>query len=425
MTLSASNRGDIVTQTAIYTGLDAADFARWQGIARSVAAELAATALERDRANKDPVAELELLRSSGLLGLATPRAFGGAGANLTQALQISRIIAAADGSIGQLIAYHYSNGVWTYILGTPSQWERTARAVGQQGWFQGGVSNPRDLWSEVQHEGGRRYLSGTRTFATGASVAQVITVTLWDNGKRVHYQIPPTRAGISFASDWDNLGQRLTASGSIRFDRVEVTDDDLLDGLDSYAGDGDLRDGLRSLFSQLIFINFYLGIAEGALAAAADHIRQYGRAWPESGLEVATDDPYHRVQFGRFSAGIESGIALADKAADAYQAALEAGSALTEDQWGRLAILIDQAKVVASDVVLNVTANLYEATGARSTANKYGLDMYWRNARTHTVHDPVSYRAREIGSYVLSQDLPKPKSIVQPPRPVAAAAAAE
>lgn len=411
--------GKRMSEIQIYPGLSDAEFTVWEEKAQGVARQLAATALERDKANEDPVAELALLRESGLLGLAAPREFGGAGADLVQALKISRIIAAADGSIGQLIAYHYSNGVWTYILGTREQWEKTARGVGEQGWFQGGVSNPRDQWNEVEHVGGRRFLNGKRTFATGASVAQVITISLWDSGERVHYQIPSTRQGISFGKDWDNLGQRLTASGSVTFDRVEIFEEERLSGLEHYEGDVDHRDGLRNLFSQLIFINFYLGIAEGALAAAADHVRNHGRPWPESGLERAADDPYHLVLFGRLSAGIAAGIALADKAAALYETALHAGPSLTAQHWGELAAIIDQGKIIATDVSLDVTARIFEATGARSTSNKYGLDIYWRNARTHTVHDPVSYRAREVGAYVLAETLPRPRTYSQPPKPEA------
>lgn len=398
----------------IYAGLSQTEFAQWRDKAERVAGELATSALERDRANQDPLAEIELLRRAGLLGLAVPRALGGAGANLTQALEISRIIAAADGSIGQLIAYHYSNGVWSYILGTPEQWRSTARGVGEEGWFQGGVSNPRDPKVEVERTRNGYLISGRRTFATGASIGQILTVSVWDGARQIHFQLPPSRPGISFDGDWDNLGQRLTASGSVTFDKVEASEADLLSGLDTYAGDVTLRDGLRVLFSQLIFVNFYLGIAEGALKAAAAHVRSHGRPWPESGLENATEDPYHLQLFGRLSAGIASGLALADKAAVLYQAALLAGPALTAEQWGELALLIDQAKVVATKVSLEVTADIYEATGARSTANKYGLDIYWRNVRTHTVHDPVSYRLREIGEFALNRVLPKPR-VLNPP----------
>lgn len=400
----------------LYAGIPAPEFDFWKEKARKVAGELARTIVERDRANKDPHAEIALLREAGLLGLAAPKSLGGAGASLLQALEIVRIISEADGSIGQLIAYHYSNGVWTWILGTPEQWEETIRHVAQDGWFQGGVSNPRDQWSEIEIRDGRRFISGRRTFATGTAISQVITVSLWHEGKRVHYQIPTNRDGITFGDDWDNLGQRLTASGSVTFDAVELFEHERLSGLDTWPGDVARRDGLRPLFSQIIFAQFYLGIAEGALKAAEAYVRDQGRPWPESGLQSALEDPYNLAILGRLSAQIEAGVALADKATLAYQKALFAGPELSEEDWGRLAVLVDQAKVVANDVSLEVTNRIFEVTGGRSTASKWGLDHFWRNTRTHTVHDPVSYRAREIGHARLTQSWPKPRVYTEPPK---------
>ncbi|AGT10790.1 acyl-CoA dehydrogenase family protein [Paracoccus aminophilus] len=400
----------------LYQGIAAPEFARWKIRARAIAAELAATISARDRANLDPHAEIELLRQAGLLGLAAPRDFGGGGASLLQAMEIVRLISAGDGSIGQLIAYHYSNGVWTYILGTPAQWAETTRHVAERGWFQGGVSNPRDQWSEIETEGTRRFISGKRSFATGTAISQIITVSLWDKGRRVHYQIPTDRAGISFGNDWDNLGQRLTASGSVTFDRVELFEHERLSALDHWPGESAERDGLRGLFSQIIFAQFYLGIAEGALEAAETYIREEGRPWPESGLSSAVEDPYNAVILGRLSAQVEAGIALADRATLAFQEALFAGPDLARDDWGRLAVLVDQAKVVANDVSLEVTARIYELTGGRSTANRFGLDHFWRNIRTHTTHDPVSYRAREIGLARISGTLPVPRVYTEPPK---------
>jgi len=127
----------------IYQGLSAEEFASWKEVARGVAKRLRDTILERDRANKDPVEEIDWLRQSGLLKLAVPKEYGGGGANLLQALEISRIISAGDGSIGQLIAYHYSNGVWSYILGSREQWEFIVNGIVQEGWFQSSISNPR------------------------------------------------------------------------------------------------------------------------------------------------------------------------------------------------------------------------------------------------------------------------------------------
>lgn len=397
------------TDIAYYAGVSDEEFAEWVATAERVAARLAATALGRDRANQNPFTELRWLREAGLLGFAAPRELGGGGGSIVQALKLSRIISAADGSIGQLLTYHYSNGVWTHILGTPEQRERIARGVGERGWFQGSVSNPRDLGVTATRAGDDYRIDGTRTFATGVAVADLITVLVYGD-EPVNAVIPPDRAGLTFGADWDNLGQRLTASGSVTFDGVVTHADEVLGGL----GDGDAdqrRDGLRGLFSQLIFVHLYVGIADGALRAAAEYVRTKGRAWLEAASADLTEDPYVLELLGRLSASLAAATVLADAASEEFEAAFALGADLSEERWGRLAILIDQAKSVATETVLDVTHNIYQATGARSTANAVGLDIYWRNARTHTVHDPVPYRRREVGRYVLTGELPHPRQL--------------
>jgi alkylation response protein AidB-like acyl-CoA dehydrogenase len=395
------------TDIAYYAGVSDEEFADWIVTAERVATQLAETALVRDRANQNPIAELQLLREAGILGFAAPRQLGGGGGNLTQALKLSRIVSAADGSIGQLLTYHYSNGVWTHILGTPEQRERIARGVGTQGWFQGSVSNPRDPSVTAERVGEDYRISGTRTFATGVAVADLITALVYGD-EPLNVVIPPDRAGLSFGDDWDNLGQRLTASGSVTFDGVLAHADEVLSGLGDSEADR-RRDGLRGLFSQLIFVHLYVGIADGALRAAAAYVREKGRPWPEAVSREVTEDPYHLQLLGRLSANLAAATALADAASQEFDAAFNLGPELTQERWGRLAILIDQAKAVATETVLDVTHNIYQATGARSTANTVGLDIYWRNARTHTTHDPLPYRQREVGRYVLTGDLPQPR----------------
>jgi hypothetical protein len=46
--------------------------------------------------------------------------------------------------------------------------------------------------------------------------------------------------------------------------------------------------------------------------------------------------------------------------------------------------------------------------GARSTLEIHNLDRHWRNARTHTLHDPVRWKFHAIGNYHLNW--------VRPPR---------
>jgi alkylation response protein AidB-like acyl-CoA dehydrogenase len=183
-----------VTDITYYAGVTDDEFAEWRATAERGAAELAETAIERDRANQKPVAELQLLREAGILGFAAPRELGGGGGNLSQALKLSRIISAADGSLGQLLTYHYSNGVWTHVLGTTDQRERIARGVGTQGWFQGSVSNPRDPGVTAERIDDGYRITGKRTFATGVAVADLITVLGYGDNP-VNAVIPPRSGG--------------------------------------------------------------------------------------------------------------------------------------------------------------------------------------------------------------------------------------
>jgi alkylation response protein AidB-like acyl-CoA dehydrogenase len=81
---------------------------------------------------------------------------------------------------------------------------------------------------------------------------------------------------------------------------------------------------------------------------------------------------------------------------------------LTAEKRGELAEWVASVKVVATDTGLRVTSGLFEVAGARATARKVGLDLFWRDVRTHTLHDPVAYKNRELGRYVLLNEAPSP-----------------
>jgi alkylation response protein AidB-like acyl-CoA dehydrogenase len=35
-----------------------------------------------------------------------------------------------------------------------------------------------------------------------------------------------------------------------------------------------------------------------------------------------------------------------------------------------------------------------------------GLDRYWRDLRTHSLHDPLGYKRRQVGAYLLTNEFP-------------------
>ena len=69
-------------------------------------------------------------------------------------------------------------------------------------------------------------------------------------------------------------------------------------------------------------------------------------------------------------------------------------------------VAVAEAKAMATEVSLLATNKLFELAGTRSTLEEYNLDRHWRNARTHTLHDPVRWKYHAIGNYWLNGILP-------------------
>ena len=65
-------------------------------------------------------------------------------------------------------------------------------------------------------------------------------------------------------------------------------------------------------------------------------------------------------------------------------------------------VAVAQAKIASTEAALPVASKLIELAGSSATLAKHGLDRHWRNARTHTVHDPVRWKYRAVGDYWLN-----------------------
>jgi alkylation response protein AidB-like acyl-CoA dehydrogenase len=165
---------------------------------------------------------------------------------------------------------------------------------------------------------------------------------------------------------------------------------------------------------QLVFSNFYLGIALGSLQFASKYTTTTTRAWPYGGdnKSVATDEFYILERYGEFFAHLRAAEALTDRAGDQlttlYTKYSSNRTALTPQERGEVAEWVASVKIVTTDVGLKVTSGVFEVTGARATSLKVGLDRFWRDVRTHTLHDPVAYKRREVGRYVLLGEHPTP-----------------
>lgn len=376
-------------------------------VADSVADQLRGTAAERDRKNQAPRAEIELLRKHDLLHVQEPVAYGGKGLNYAQASLITRRIARGDTSIAHLIGYHFAQQRIPHLFGTPEQADAISRRNAQEKAFWGGIQNPRGgSHLELSRDGDGYRVNGQRTFASGASLGDFLSVTTLFEGRLQLLAIPGNREGIRPLNNWDNIGQRLTDSGGIELKNVRVEAHEAL-GNPEQGHAFTPHQTLVTPHWQLAFVNFYIGTAEGALAEAIAWTKRYGTPWETSGVERATDDLYIQQTVGELQSEIRAAALLADRAGEALQYAIDVGPSLTPEQRAEAAIAVYEAKYVTTKVALDATSRLFEIQGARATTTAYGFDRHWRNIRTHTVHDPVAYKAREVGDWVLNAEAPE------------------
>jgi alkylation response protein AidB-like acyl-CoA dehydrogenase len=197
---------------------------QWIRRAEEVAGILEVDAVERDRALVTPHAEVRLLKQAGLVTLLGPTAQGGAGQSWETAYQVIRRVAEGDGSIGQLLGYHYLWSQLPAFFGNPGQGEQIIATATSEGWFFGGAVNPRDADLVAVDTGGDLVFSGHKTFSTGSKVSDVTWLEAAIEGHEEHIfaLAPSDHPGITFHDGWDALGQRLTEWQDAGVDGINV-----------------------------------------------------------------------------------------------------------------------------------------------------------------------------------------------------------
>ncbi|WP_025731597.1 acyl-CoA dehydrogenase family protein [Heyndrickxia ginsengihumi] len=365
----------------------------------------ATDAVEREKNGKVPKKQRDLLRNSNLLNLIIPKQYGGIGENWSTALRIVREFAKVDGSIAHLYGYHFLQLVNPHFGGNQQEKAFYYQESAKHNWFWGNAYNFLDLKLTGKRVGDSWVLKGKKSFSTGSEDADKLLVGFIDEERdeqRIAI-IDTERKGVHVHGDWDGLGQRQTGSGSVSFDHVIVNESELL-----HPDKKSPFSTFSAILSQIILANVFLGSAEGALETAKNYTTTKTKPWFSTGLEKAVDDPYIQRRYGEFWINVQSAAALVEKANKSVDESWIQEHQLTEKQRGETALLTGAANAHVSKVALDVTANIYEVMGARSANNSNGFDRFFRNVRTHTLHNPLEYKRKNIGNWYLTEIYPIP-----------------
>lgn len=146
------------------------DFGAHTEAVERTARGLETTAAERDRAGGTAWAERQLLRDSGLLTLAVPAEFGGAGLPWPQIYAIIRRFAEADSSLAHLFGFQHLQVASVRLFANPAQQARLLGDTVTKGWFWGNATNGLDTRIRLT-PAGDHFLLDRRRATTSCSTA--------------------------------------------------------------------------------------------------------------------------------------------------------------------------------------------------------------------------------------------------------------
>jgi SfnB family sulfur acquisition oxidoreductase len=382
--------------------------------ARAFAAEIAPGAVERDAERRVPVAELEALGRTGLLALGVPVERGGAGASAATIVEVFRLISAADAAIGQVPQNHFMLVDALVRYGDVAQKELLLGEVVRgarfgNAWSERGGKHPLDTRTTLRETADGLRLEGRKYYSTGALTAQWVPVLARDETReeddaRCFVYLPREVEGLEVDQDWTAFGQRATLSGTTVLHDIAVRPEWVLrTPVKKQVAD------TFSAFGQILHAAVDVGIARGALDQAAGHVGARTRAWFEAGVERAAEEPYTVVEFGRLEVRVRAAEALLDTAARALDAAAADATPELIDA-ARLAVAA--ARACGADTAVAVASEALGPLGSSAADAGYGLDRHWRNARTHTLHDPTRWKHVHLGRYALDGVIPGPDNFL-------------
>jgi SfnB family sulfur acquisition oxidoreductase len=375
-------------------------------VAKALAAEFAVDAAKRDRERILPAAELERFSKSGLWGVTVPKAYGGAGVSFVTLAEVIKIISAADSSIGQIPQNHLAALDAIRFAGSEAQ---------KKLWFGHALRGFRlgNAFSEAKSkhvgafettltpDGDGYVVNGEKFYATGALFAHFIHIGAIGPDGKVYLAIAERGAkGLTIVDNWSSFGQRTTASGNVRIDHVRV---DASAVIPAYLG-GE-RPSSNGSVSQIIQAAIDAGIARGAIEDTIAFVLRYSRPWIDSGQDRAAEDVFTIAQIGDLEIKLHAAEALLEKAGLAIDGIIDHPA---DDNVAAAAVAVAEAKVLTTEIAILATNKLHELAGTRSTLAEFGLDRHWRNARTHTLHDPVRWKYFHVGNYALN-GVPPPR----------------
>ncbi|WP_037088132.1 acyl-CoA dehydrogenase family protein [Neorhizobium vignae] len=370
-------------------------------------AEITKGAAQRDLDRELPFEAFRLFRELGLGTLRIPVALGGPGGSVADYIEMIAAIGAADSNVAHALRSHF-NYVENVILSEPRERDAGAVELILAGKLFGGAhteqgtARPGQVMTTIVRHGETYLLNGRKWYATGTAFADFASFSALDEeGQTVGILLPVDRKGIKILDDWDGMGQRLTASGGVLLENVEVFPHEFATrGLDNLVGRH------CSTLRQLHLAASAAGAVRNVLTDGLAYVRRQARSAAHSMAETANQDPFVQQVIGEIAANsfaIDTAVGAAAVALDRTVAAFGKGDeAAIEEALVASALATARAQLVLGQLGPRSAERMFELGGGSATSRNNNFDRHWRNIRTVLNHNPLLHKSRVVGDYLLN-----------------------
>lgn len=369
-------------------------------VAQQFAAQFAEGAAKRDRDRQLPYTELNQLSASGLLGITVPKEYGGAAVSNVTLAEVITLLSEGDSSLGQIPQNHLYMVEAIRLSGTEEQKQRFFKLVLEGKRFgnaftEVGTRTPTDFKTRLTRKDLGYVLNGKKFYSTGALFADIVpVVALDDDNQTVVVFVDRHTLGLTVIDDWSGMGQRTTASGTTLIENVLVQERDVLRHYLAFE-----QQTTMGAVAQIIHAAVDVGIARAAYKEAIHFIRNHTRPWIETDYQHGYEEPLIIYGVGEMSVKLHAAEALLKRAGEFIDRAFHDN---TQQSAIEASIAVAEAKALADEASIYITNKFFELSGTKSTLDQFNHHRHWRNARTHTLHDPVRWKYINVGNYFLN-----------------------
>lgn len=370
--------------------------------------KIAESALTREVSRILPYEPIQWLKEAGFGAVRVPKQFGGDGLSQKQLFQLLIKLAIADSNVVQALRGHFAfveDRLNAHALKSQELWFKRfveGQIVGN-GWTEIGSVKIGDVITRVtQNKSNHLVVNGKKYYSTGTIFADWIDLFALDETTNQHViaVVSTKEVGVDISDDWNGFGQKTTGSGTLELKNVPVSHDNVLPFQSRFK--------YQAAFYQTVHLATLAGIAQNAVNVFSTEVKQRTRIYSHANASLAQHDAQILQVIGKASAQAYAAKAIVAQVAEAldivYASFVAKSDVVLENELNdRAELEASQGQAVISELVLTLTTELFNALGASASATNKQLDRFWRNARVVSSHNPIVYKQKVIGDWLINQ----------------------